>query len=693
MTDGGPERTRFRLELFSRGGDPKAPVGRVFELPCPGLPADARFFGVIQADRPETALTVQNLAKNALLSAETLEKRTLQTGLEGRFEAMLLAMNRGYAELAANGSVPTAPLPDALLGLVVGTDLFVTGRGGVEAILLRPSEPAPRNLFSDGETRRESRVLFRTIVSGTLRAGDVLLVTISSLFDYLALPHLTRLLASMPAATARTRLLELLGDVSPSVCLSGIIVGEPQQATATAPRALAALKSIHPGLSPAPTAAWPKGRAPSPFPAYAKTAGGAAAVGAKAAGRGVAIGAKALGRGSKAAWRVATDAASRRRLRHDAKARAEAGVSRWNALPRRSKILVIVGLALLLLFGEGIRFMARNRAADDRVRAYNEAVAAVQTKRDAADAAMIYKDEDRAWSALAEAQAAVEALPQRTETEKKTAAELLGQIEADREKLRHVVRLDSLAPLATLPAEAGAGVTVLAGKKLDTIVTDRGGAWNWDLEKRTLTAAVPPFLEAGVVLRAYPGASSPLFVTEKSVVERVATSTAKAPITLPGGAKASATAMWSGRLYGLVPAANQVFRGSKGANGWNLSAAALKNPSVTDAADLAIDGEVWTVSPTRVRKWLQGNEQTMELKRTDPSPTSLSRIWLAQDGELLAVRDAASKRLYLFGKDGSFKMQFAGGPADDLRDLVISAKDKTLTMLTATALFIVPIAQ
>lgn len=219
-----PELVKFRLELFSRGGDPRAPRERVFELPCPGLPADARVFGVIRAGQPDVSSTIASLVRNAIVSAESISKLTLNSGLDGRFEALLLAINRGYAELVASGTLPSSPLPDALIGMIVGRELFLSGRGAIEAYLFS-GKTEPKNLFAEADREPAAPVLFQTILSGTIQPTDVALVSGSNIFDYLSIQHFSRVLKENPAREARTRALELLGDVPATVSISGIIIG------------------------------------------------------------------------------------------------------------------------------------------------------------------------------------------------------------------------------------------------------------------------------------------------------------------------------------------------------------------------------------------------------------------------------------------------------------------------------------
>jgi hypothetical protein len=685
------DRAAFRLELFSRGGNPQSPIERVFELPCPGLPADARVFGILRSDGADTTATLASLIRNAIRSIETLNRRTLASGLEGKFEAILLAVNRGYAELAASGTVPKNPLPDALFGMIVEQELFLTGHGAVEAFLLRPNEGGqPRRLLEKETGNADTAgTLFRTIVSGTLKPNDTLLVTVSGLFNYLALPHVSRVLSTLPARDARTRILELLGDVPSTVPLSGIIVGPPP---ADAARPAHAPTFFRKSTTPAAKTAPPPTK-PNLLQTYGPSVTATVKKGATILRHTLLQSLKRAPSLAKGAIAFLREPSARGGMLRRTKTLPDRSVAWWNRLPARSKILCIAGVLFVLLFGEGLRFLLRAQQQEALIGAYNQAVAAIQTQRDAAEASMIYKNEAAAWQQLVDAEAAVRALPQQTDAQKKTAQDLLTQIETDREKLRHHVSSENTLPLFSLPEDAGTGTTLFTGKTLITVVSDTGGAWNWDKTKKSLRLAHAPFLTDGTVRRALLGNRGLLFFTGEDIVERVATETIHTAITLPTTAPVAATTLWKERVYALVPGANQVYRGTKNGNTWNLTVPALKNPSVTGGTDIAIDTAVWISTSSTIHKYLAGEDQRFSLKPFDPPPQQLTRIWLGAESDPLLAYDAGRKRLLVINKDGSLRTQFSNGPVDDLRDAVIDSTNNSILLLTSRAVFELPMPE
>ena len=672
-----PELVKFRLELFSRGGDPRAPRERVFELPCPGLPADARVFGVIRAGQPDVSSTIASLVRNAIVSAESISKRTLNSGLDGRFEALLLAINRGYAELVASGTLPSSPLPDALIGMIVGRELFLSGRGAIEAYLFS-GKTEPKNLFAEADREPAAPVLFQTILSGTIQPTDVALVSGSNIFDYLSIQHFSRVLKENPAREALTRALELLGDVPATVSISGIIIGCQRSETEKQ-------QKIQPTESVGETKTELRSLA------RVKRFGGLITSGVKisaAAGGKVAYrGGKAIFTGGFGGFKTLLDKNRRQEVFARFKQWPARGAERWNSLSKRSQILLIALVLLVIVLGEGLRFLVRNRVAQEKLAAYNNQISAVQAARDAAEASLIYEDEDRAWQQLQDAERLISSLPQTTETEKRATEELKKQIETDKEKLRHVVTLNALQTTAELPANSGGAISVIAGKNIVTIVSDLGGVWNWDMAKRSLSPAIAPFLVEGNIKQTFSTARGVEYYTGKAVLERVATSTVKTPITLPTGAEADAANFWNGKLYVLAPTAKQIYKGSKSGSSWNLNQTALKNALDFRAAGFVIDGSIWVVGEDKIKNYLSGVEQAFAVKRIDPEPKNLSRVWTNAKSEYLFVYDSTLKRLFLLTKTGEFKKQYIGGPIDNLRDLAFDEKTKTLWFLDSKALY------
>lgn len=678
---GMTERPSFRLELFSRGGHPQSPVLRVFEFPCPGLPAEARIFGIIKCTSGETTITVISLIRNALRSAEILHARTLNSGLEGKFEAILLAVNRGYAELAANHTVPESPLPHALLGLIVYNELFLSSTGDVEAYLFHTTKnETPTHLLTDEETGREQRVLFQTILSGTLKEKDTLFVTTSELFDYLTLLHLDRVVSKLEPREIRIRLLELLGDVQSTVSLSGVIVNMAPVQVAPVKREIPFLHKLKPSTE----------ASESKTVSIPETSDEIASVQTKTKFAVPVSPPKEPRPPSKALLlgRAILNKQNRKEVMTRLFRGPERMSQRWNALSDRNQILLIVCIVCTLLFGEGIRFLVHQKQDDAVTQKYNQQVANIQSLRDAIEASLIYKDESKALTEYNDALAAIRTLPTKTETQKKTAQDLTTQIQAEGEKLQHIVRLDTQVSLATLPQNAGTGTTILAGTKIVSLVTDTGGVWNWQIDKKTLAPAITPFLPAGSVLQAFVGKKSPLYFANGSILERSASSTTTTTIALSQGIQPDRVTYWNNKLYALGHS-SQVYKGTLAKNTWNLTTAALKNPPTSQIADIQIDSAIWLLGQTEVQKYLSGEKQQFTLALTNPLPVHFSRLWTTETSPNLFILDDSTHHLFVFGKDGTFKTQFVGGPINDLKDLAFNAKTNTVWLLTTTNLFAV----
>lgn len=674
------ERQRFRIDIFSRGGNPKLPTERVFELPCPGMPANARFFGIFHTADGQTAQALVSLVHTVLQNhGDTRDGHTLQNGVEGYFEQLLVLLNRGYAELAQHGSISTDPPPDAIVGLLTGSDILLTSRGSVEAILLRPSEPGPpRRLVTQQETHKDPRMLFRTIMNGALRTGDTVLITRSELFDYLALHHATKLLTTLASQEARTRILDALTDVAPTVSLGGVVIGsmgepeeKPQKTTSPATDhgfalsgrgVYVARRTVIPLLRAMPTVArrvWHSTR----------TAGAIVAAGTKST--------TTFLRTPEKTTQLKTVLAQKN----------ERMIRKWNALSRQQKLLSLAAIVVVVLFGEGIRFSIWNNHRQAQNAVYTAQVTAIEQKRDGVEASLIYQDEVQARTLLADARTLLTALPQNTNDQKAAAEKLQKELDALRAKVQHSI---SLADATTLFVPIASSSPRALGFYKNQLVLAQADGTILSLVKTTGAVSSTAHLALNApVTGMITTAPTPLVRSDQSTLSLASSSTIT-NIHIPSGTPLAFT-VWNSKGYALVPDQNQVMKGTVTDHTWQLVTPALKNASISDAKDFAIDSAIWIVGGTHIQKFLSGTKEDVAFGVADPPIASLTRVWTSADTSLLFLFDTPTNRVLIYHKDGQYVAEITDQRLATLHDILIDAKNKKFYLLLDDGLLALPL--
>lgn len=131
---------------------------------------------------------------------------------------------------------------------------------------------------------------------------------------------------------------------------------------------------------------------------------------------------------------------------------------------------------------------------------------------------------------------------------------------------------------------------------------------------------------------------------------------------------------YNGNLYVADPGADQVWRYTPTANGYEGEASAWfqpgKEPDMANLVSMAIDGRIWLLySDGRLLKFLSGDQQSFawsDLPTPLNNPTALA---VSQEGDRLYVADPGNARIIEATKDGKFLRQFKAREGDVLRNV------------------------
>lgn len=166
------------------------------------------------------------------------------------------------------------------------------------------------------------------------------------------------------------------------------------------------------------------------------------------------------------------------------------------------------------------------------------------------------------------------------------------------------------------------------------------------------------------------------------------------PITLnnPDTDKASIVQYFT-RLYVLDPRDRQIYKHSRIGNSYSKGEAWLEDSSVdlSNATAMAIDGNIWvTTSSGDFIKLTAGVREKFSTPTLDPVLNSPNYIWTSIDSNHLYIVDPPTRRIVILNKDGSIHQQFVSEQFDDLRGLVVDEANGKLYVLNGNLVFDIP---
>lgn len=639
-----------------------------------------------------------------------------QESVEDRFVEAIAALNdefqqRGQAELK------DVPYPSSLLiAFIANEHLSLAVRGDINAFLARHREVSPPGGASEHTLERPSSItdilnnthasaeigasahgtwdekLFRDVITGHLQSDDTVVFLTPNLLDYISIERLKRILISMPLFAAREELNSQLSNVRTGSF--GIIIGKVVPRVVTIPeRAVVNTRASLEGfIITAKTTA--KILTPSFSRDLARILEQP-----RAFLRGMW---RALHQQSKkiisykVRSRIQTPNQVAQSVSKSPKPRASSVIARLNLPSMREKILpllpresmrgiVFLGLFILLLIVgiavQGFRVSQRNQSQQTLT-----VLASAQADKETYQAATIYQDLNRSRQALSSIEEKLSTLT--ASSNDPQIVDLASWLEREKKRVWKITTLEQPAVLIEGLAEANR----FALLENALIVEDDSGLESIDLQKgtRTALALTPAPLPEPIQLLTPLTSSLLVYLAEGggqvSIVEIDLRnkSVTSVPLLLPDATPSLIDlAVFNGRIYLLDAKSKTVYRLSKDSSGYHGTVWFSQNTGLSDPKGLAVDGDLYVLDGSRVKKFSQGKATSFALEDIRPKLETPRAIVTGTTLKNLYIADPAQARILVFSKEGVLVKQYSSADAlSKTKHLAISADEKMLYALS-----------
>lgn len=353
-------------------------------------------------------------------------------------------------------------------------------------------------------------------------------------------------------------------------------------------------------------------------------------------------------------------------------------------LPLITKILVIVCILLIAIFTGSILSFKNNQKKIEKNKIYQSQLNFIKTKKDNAESALIYKNENSAKNELGLAEDALTKLSCKTADEKKNCEQLrteLNQISAKIKKISVI----SPAVLANLNTDNTNSFEHLikTGNKLLAFNSKNSSILNYNLATNEISKSSPSSTTSGfnAASSEYQG-NTAVFLNNQNqliVYDTDKNSFKDAPITFSGNEnKISSMVMYNGRLYTLDNTSSQIYRHNLVNDVFGSGVSWVKqNTDLANARSFSIDGDVYVLKSTgEVIKLTKGIPQTFNLENIDPPLKEGSKIWTYNELKYLYILDSIQKRILIFDKEGKLLTQLTSPEFKNPTDFVIDEENK-----------------
>lgn len=365
-------------------------------------------------------------------------------------------------------------------------------------------------------------------------------------------------------------------------------------------------------------------------------------------------------------------------------------------LPLKTKVIAIVSIILTALFIQSIYHLAITNKYKKEEQQFETVLNDIKKLRDAAEASIIYQDEDAARNLYIKANNSFENIPKKY-ANNPNALEEKEKIQEKLQELRHIKNIEDPVVLGNwknLDPRASISPTLIyTNLTLYSQNLNNSQIYTLDVNTHIIGSVYTSDKNLGEMKSSTLIKNEALFFNNKETLFSFNTlngSVKPLPIQLDGGSEIIAMESYNNKVYLLDAKNNTIIK-------YAYSSAGLSNPEswirddivdITDGVDIAIDGNIYVLKNNgEVIKLLNGKLATFSVKSIDPVLEYPTKIFASPESAYLYLLDPPNKRIVLLDKNGMLVRQYYSEKFTNLKDFIVSEKEKRIYVLDGNMVF------
>ncbi|MDP3900264.1 MAG: hypothetical protein Q8Q23_04250 [bacterium] len=356
-----------------------------------------------------------------------------------------------------------------------------------------------------------------------------------------------------------------------------------------------------------------------------------------------------------------------------------------------SKTWLVIFVICASLFTYNIYSITGSKNQQINEVSYQEKVQTIQQKQNQIEAALLYKDEEKAKALIEETAGLITELNSYEKIDGRLIETLLSKNAEQLKKISHVITIDPQELIDFSNLEKNSQPQSMA--LVDTIVIaanpKTGTLFQYNIKDKTASNFA---LTKNINFGAQPDSDEAIFISAQGGVRVDKTGIIQTidEKIIDSLNEINDIAYFNSRLYVLSAANNNILRFAK--NFDTYEEWVKENIDLSNAASVAIDGYIYVLKNNgEVLKFLSGYTNKFELSKINPPLTSPTKIKLTGDSEAgqIYILEPSANRIAVFSKEGKFITQYQLENLTDLKDFLViknndaksvNAKDKILLL-------------
>jgi hypothetical protein len=366
-----------------------------------------------------------------------------------------------------------------------------------------------------------------------------------------------------------------------------------------------------------------------------------------------------------------------------------------NGLSKTGRIYLAITSVLVVAFVSSLWLISVNKAKQNLANEANGQIATIQEKINAAEAALIYQDEEKAQKLLIDGQTLLETLSGNAKlaAEQAKKIDLLNQALSNITlKIHHINAENELATVAnfsTLPNKNGdfklAGFSLSGGAMY--AVDNQNGLYSIDLKNSSFspvgnltgnsTAQGISFLDdKNLITKDTNNKFTNFNLTDKTITQL--------NTALKEGSNVTGWKIYEGKLYLIDSVGGQIYKFSKQGNDFAPRSAWLKSSSVnlTNSDSIAVDGNIWLNSDHEVIKLFKGAPAEFKISGLEKVLGPKFKLYTDSELDNLYILDQSNFKVIMVDKKtGKVLEQYLYPAQYELSDVAVSQNGKVIYLL------------
>lgn len=365
-------------------------------------------------------------------------------------------------------------------------------------------------------------------------------------------------------------------------------------------------------------------------------------------------------------------------------------------LPIKGKFTIIIAFVLSVLLIQSILKLSLINARRNDTLKYQELLQEAQKMQDAAEASIIYQDEDTARGLYVNAIELLSRTPKRFQNNPEKISKV-SELQRELEKLRHTVVIDEPLMVGNwnnldIQARISPWI-VLAQNVIYTQNQNNSNVYTLHSESHVIGSILPTVSNLDLVNAATVFRNEILLLNNHQTLFALRLNDKNilpVPIRLIDGSEITAMKTYSNNLYLLDQKNNQILKYTRNSSGFTEFQEWIRDDivDITDSIDFTIDGSIYILKKNgEIIKLLNGKLATFSLKTIDPKIRNPLKIYTSPDTQYIYILDPPEKRIVVIDKNGNLIRQYSSPRFTSLKDFIILENEKRIYLLNSTVMY------